>query len=204
MLAYLSKFESKMSQVGTKLVQDGSKLPKLASEKKRFSVRKKPVDAKLAPNLHLKGPGASPRGWDMRMLRQQGRSKIDVFYLHINSHNFHNRKRQLTYLLSKNRSPQDAKVASKTFQNDPKSTPKATTNDPQKILSAYAFQPPASEICLCRSKTRSVRRRYPRLRVQYMYVCMYVYQYIYTYTSISYTYMYTLNLVIRVGPTRPF
>ena len=103
---------------------------------------------------------------DMRMLRQQGRSKIDVFYLHINSHNFHNRKRQLTYLLSKNRSPQDAKVASKTFQNDPKSTPKATTNDPQKILSAYAFQPPASEICLCRSTPRSVRRRCPRLRVQ--------------------------------------
>ena len=36
--------------------------PKLASEKKRFSVRTNPVDAKLAQNLHLKGPGASPRG----------------------------------------------------------------------------------------------------------------------------------------------
>ena len=75
--------------------------PKLASEKKRFSVRKKPVDAKLAPNLHLKGPGASPRGWDMRMLHQQGRPKIDLFYLlsthltfiiaHANSPNFHQR-----------------------------------------------------------------------------------------------------------------
>ena len=38
---------------------------KLASEKKHFWVRKNPVDAKLAQNL----PDASPRGWDMRMLR---------------------------------------------------------------------------------------------------------------------------------------
>ena len=56
----------------------------------------------------------------------------------------------------------------KMIKNEQKLTPKATTNDPQKILSAYAFQPPASEICLCRSKTRSVRRRCPRLRVQYL------------------------------------
>ena len=36
--------------------------PKLASQKKRFWVRKKPVGSKLAPNLNLKGQGASPRG----------------------------------------------------------------------------------------------------------------------------------------------
>ena len=57
---------------------------------------------------------------------------------------------------------------SKMTKNHQKTTPKATTNDPQKILSAYAFQPPASEMFLCRSKTRSVRRRFPRLRVQYI------------------------------------
>ena len=158
-----------MSQVVPQLVQDVSKLRKLASEKKRFSVRKKPVDAKLAPNLHLKGPGASPRGWDMRMLRQQGRSKSMCFTYtsthltfiieNANSPNFYQR----TGVLRMHKwPPRPSKMI-------PKSTPKATTNDPQKILSAHAFQPPASEICLCRSRTRSVRRRCPRLRVQYMY-----------------------------------
>ena len=57
---------TKLSPSWTKLAPTWLKMrqfcPKLASQKKRFWVRKKPVGSKLAPNLHLKGQGASPRG----------------------------------------------------------------------------------------------------------------------------------------------
>ena len=57
---------TKLSPSWTKLAPTWLKMrhfcPKLASQKKRFWVRKKPVGSKLAPNLLLEGQGASPRG----------------------------------------------------------------------------------------------------------------------------------------------
>ena len=164
MLAYLSKLESKLNQVGTNLAQDASILSQVGLRKKAFLSEEKTCWRQVGPKSAPEGP---------RCLSQRVYTSTRLTFLieHVHSPNFHQSTGALRMQKWPPRPP-------KMIKNDQNSTPKATTNDPQKILSAYAFQPPASEICLCRSKTRSVRRRYPRLRVQYMY----------TFHAVRYTY----------------
>ena len=165
MLAYLSKLESKLNHVGINLAQDASILSQVGLRKKAFLSEEKTGWRQVGPKSAPKGP---------RCLSQRVYTSTRLTFLieHVHSPNFH----QSTGALRMQRWPPRP---SKMTKKSPKKTPKATTNDPQKILSAYAFQPPASEICLCRSKTRSVRRRCPRLRVQYTHI--YIYTQIYTY-----------------------
>ena len=163
MLAYLSKFEPKLNQVGTKLAQDASILSQVGLPKKAFLSEEKTSWFQVGPKSDPEGP---------RSLSQRVYTSTRLTFLieHVHSPNFH----QSTGALRMQKWPPRP---SKMTKNHQKSTPKATKNDPQKILSAYAFQPPASEICLCRSKTRSVRRRYPRLRVQLYVIRVYIYIY---------------------------
>ena len=158
MLAYLSKFEAKMSQVASKLAQDASILCQVGLPKKTFLSEEKNSWFQVGPKSVPQGP---------RCLSQRVYTSTRLTFIIENAHtpNFYQRTGAL-------RMQKWPPRPSKMTKNDQKSTPKATTNDPQKILSAYAFQPPASEICLCRSKTRSVRRRCPRLRVQYSCPCL--------------------------------
>ena len=169
MLAYLSKLVSKLNQFGMNLAQDASILSQVGlREKKAFLSEEKTSWRQVGPKYAPEGP---------RSLSQRVYTSTRLTFLieHVHSPNFHQSTGALRMQKWPPRPP-------KMIKNDQNSTPKATTNDPQKILSAYAFQPPASEICLCISKTRSVRRRYPRLRVQYIYIYIQLYIYIYTYT----------------------
>ena len=144
---------SKLAQVRSKLAQDASILSQIGLPKKAFLSEEK-------TSWFQVGPKSAPEGPRCLSQRVYTSTRLTFLIEHVHSPNFHQSTGALRMQKWPPRPP-------KLIKNDQKSTPKATTNDPQKILSAYAFQPPASEICLCRSKTRSVRRRFPRLRVQY-------------------------------------
>ena len=140
----------------------------------QFGLRKKAFLSVEKTSCRQVGPKSAPEGLRCLSQRVYTSTRRTFIIEHANSPNFH----QSTGALRMQKWPPRP---SKMTKNHQKSTLQATTNDPQKILSAYAFQPPASEICLCRSKTRSVRRRYPRLRVQYIYIHnIYIYTYVYS------------------------
>ena len=127
MLAYVSKFEAKLNQVGSKLAQDASSLSQVGLPKKAFLSEEKTSWFQVGPKSVAEGP---------RCLSQRVYTSTHLTFIieHTNSPNFHQRTGAL----------RDAKVASKTFQNDPKSTPKATTNDPKRFYQHmhFSLQPP--------------------------------------------------------------
>ena len=122
MLAYVSKFEAKLNQVGSKLAQDASSLSQVGLPKKAFLSEEKTSWFQVGPKSVPEGP---------RCLSQRVYTSTHLTFIieHTHSPNFHLRTGGL----------RGAKVASKTLQNDPQSTPKANPNDPQKILSAFQF-----------------------------------------------------------------
>ena len=130
MLAYLSKLESKLNQVGTNLAQDASILSQVGLRKKAFLSEEKTCCRQVGPKSAPEGPRCLSKG-------VYTSTRLTFIIENAHSPNFH----QSTGALRIQKWPPRP---SKMIKNDQKSTPKATTNDPQKILSAYAFQPPAS------------------------------------------------------------
>ena len=121
-LAHVGLLEQIGVQVEPSWHQVGSSLAQVGLRKKAFLSEEKSSWRQVGPKSVPEGP---------RCLSQRVYTSTHLTFIieHTNSPNFHQRTGGL----------RGAKVASKTFQNDPKSTPKANPNDPQKILSAFQF-----------------------------------------------------------------
>ena len=84
MLAYVSKFESKLNQVGSKLAQDASSLSQVGLPKKAFLSEEKTSWFQVGPKSVPEGP---------RCLSQRVYTSTHLTFIieHANSHNFHQR-----------------------------------------------------------------------------------------------------------------